>query len=144
MGFIQCVYPMNGFIRCVYPMGLAEKYFIIFVVLHQHSIPVTLDPSNRTVPLIRTFIPDSCQRFRQLLSQWLYINVGYRYREMSGVLDYGWGNDIKVFQMFYFYKKNKRCNIYSTMDIFVFRGLQIPRGLFIFSSLLIFETTFPE
>ena len=83
------------------PMGcLSEQNFIIFVVLHpppvhhhvplHHHVPVTLtlDPGNRTVPLIRTFNPDSCQRFRQLLSQWLYINVGHRYREMSGVLDY--------------------------------------------------------
>jgi len=100
--FIRCICQMglfNVFIRCICQMGLS--YGSCREILYNLCCPASPcprhpcprhpcdpNPGNRTVPLIRTFNPDSCQRFRQLLSQWLYINVGHRYREMSGALNY--------------------------------------------------------
>ncbi len=121
-GFIQWVYPTGlaeKVIQWVYPMGLAEKVInglLVRTKLYNLCCPASRcppraspcprhpnpNPGNPTVPLIRTFNPDSCQRFLQLLSQWFQIYVGYRYREMSGALLYGWGNDIRFFQMFFF------------------------------------------
>jgi hypothetical protein len=65
--FIQCIYPMclsNAFIRCIYPIGLsnwfvqwvyllslAEKYLIIFVVMHHHGIPRHPNPRQPYRPV---------------------------------------------------------------------------------------------
>jgi hypothetical protein len=85
-GFILWVYPMhfiNRFISWVLQRKLSNGLFVR-TKLYNLCCPaspcppcITMSPSprdpnpgNPTVPLIRTFNPDSCQRFRQLLSQW--------------------------------------------------------------------------